>query len=90
MLLGGGAGPVDHRAAFVHETLARLERLLLVEQGSCEFLDLAPLLRRRFGRQPAQCLGDEPFPLGLSQSGTLCIEALRATAAPAFNFGTGE
>jgi hypothetical protein len=33
--------------------LARLERLLLLEQGSRELLGLAPLLRRRFGREPS-------------------------------------
>jgi hypothetical protein len=65
VLLGGGAGPIDNRAALVQEPLARLERLLLVEQGAGELLDLAPLLRRRFGREPAQRLGDEPLPLGL-------------------------
>jgi hypothetical protein len=50
VLLGSATGPVDHRAAFVHEPLARLEHLLLVEQRAGELLDLASLLRRRVGR----------------------------------------
>jgi hypothetical protein len=67
VLLGRRPGPVDDRAAFLHEPLACLKHLLLVEQGSRELLDLAPLLRRRFGRQPAQRLGHEPLALGLGQ-----------------------
>ena len=50
VLLGRRPGPVDDRAALVHEPLARLKRLLLVVQRARELLDLAPLLRRRFGR----------------------------------------
>ena len=75
MLLGRRPGPVDDRAALVHETLARLERLLLVEQRARELLDLAPLLRRRLGREPAQRLGDEPLALGLRQRLALRLEA---------------
>ena len=45
MLLGRRAGPVDDRPALVEEPLARLKRLLLVEQGSRKLLDLAALLR---------------------------------------------
>ena len=75
MLLGRRPGPVDDRAALVHEPLARLERLLLVEQRARELLDLAPLLRRRFGREPAQRLGDEPLALGLRQRLALRLEA---------------
>ena len=48
VLLGRRPGPVDDRAALVHETLARLKRLLLVVQCAGELLDLEPLLRRRF------------------------------------------
>jgi hypothetical protein len=44
---------VDDRAAFVHEPLARLQRLLLVEQGFHELLNLAPLLTRRLGGDQA-------------------------------------
>jgi hypothetical protein len=66
MLLGRRPGPVDDRATLVHEPLARLKRLLLIEQRAGELLYLTPLLRRRFGREPAQRLGDEPFALGLS------------------------
>ena len=73
VLLGRRPGPVDHRAALVHEPLARLERLLLVVQRGRELLDLASLLRRRFGREPAQRLGDEPLPLGLGQRRTLGV-----------------
>jgi hypothetical protein len=69
------SGPVDDRAALVHEPLARLKRLLLVEQRSRELLDLASLLRRRFGREPAYCLGNEPLALGLGQGRTLGLEA---------------
>ena len=75
MLLGRSPGPVDDRAAFVHEPLACLKRLLLVEQCAGEFLDLAPLLRRRFGGESAQRLGDEPLPLGLRQRRTLGLQA---------------
>ena len=75
MLLGRRPSPVDDRAALVHEPLARLERLLLVEQRLCELLDLASLLRGRFRREPAQRLGDEPLALRLGQSGTLRLEA---------------
>jgi hypothetical protein len=75
VLLGRRPGPVDHRAAFVQEALARLERLLLVEQDSRKLLDLAPLLRRRFGREPAQRLRDKPLPLGLREGGTLRLQA---------------
>ena len=75
MLLGRRPGPVDDRAALVQEPLARLERLLLVEQGARELLNLAPLLCRRFGREPAQRLGDEPLALRLGQSAALRIEA---------------
>ena len=57
VLLGRRPGPVDDRAALVHEPLARLERLLLVVQRAGELLDLAPLLRRRLGREPAQSPG---------------------------------
>jgi hypothetical protein len=53
VLLGRRPRPVDDRAAFVQEPLARLERLLLVEQGARELLDLASLLCRCFGREPA-------------------------------------
>ena len=74
MLLGRRAGPIDHRAALVHEPLARLQRLLLVEQGAGELLDLASLLRRRFGRKPARRLRNEPLPLGLRQGCTLRFE----------------
>ena len=75
VLPGRGPGPVDDRAAFVQETLARLERLLLVEQGSCELLDLASLLGRGLGRQPAQRLGDKPLALGLRQRLALRLQA---------------
>ena len=74
MLLGRRPGPVDHRAALVHETLARLERLLLVVQRAGELLDLAPLLRRRLGREPAQRLGDEPLALRLRKGRTLGLQ----------------
>ena len=63
LLLGGRPGPVDDRAALVHEPLARLKRLLLVVQCSGELLDLATLVRRRFGGEPAQRLRDEPLAL---------------------------
>jgi hypothetical protein len=66
----------DHRAALVPEALARLERLLLLEQGSRELLDLASLLRRRFGREPGQRLGDEPLVLGLHEGRTLHLQTL--------------
>ena len=79
MLLGGGPGPIDDRAALVHEPLARLKRLLLVEQRAGELLDLAPLLRRRFGREPAQRLGDKPLPLGLGQSAARSASRLATT-----------
>jgi hypothetical protein len=59
VLLGGGAGPVDDRAALVQAPLPSLERLLLVEERACQLLDLASLLRCRFGREPAQRLGDD-------------------------------
>ena len=75
MLLGRRPGPVDDRAALVHEPLARLKRLLLVEQRARELLDLASLLRRRFGREPAQRLGDEPLALGLGQRRALGVQA---------------
>ena len=75
VLLGRRPGPVDHRAALVHEPLPRLERLLLVEQGAGERLDLAPLLRRRFRGEPAQRLRNEPLALGLGQRLALRIEA---------------
>ena len=75
MLLGRRPGPVDDRAALVQEPLARLQRLLLVEQRAGELLDLAPLLRRRFGREPAQRLGDEPLALRLRQRLALRLEA---------------
>ena len=67
VLLGRRPGPVDHRAALVHEPLARLERLLLVVQRAGELLDLAPLLGRGLGGKPARRLGDEPLALGLRQ-----------------------
>ena len=67
VLLGRRPGPVDDRAALVHEPLARLERLLLVVQRAGELLDLAPLLGRGLGRKPARRLGDEPLALGLRQ-----------------------
>jgi hypothetical protein len=38
-------------------------------------LDLAPLLGRRFGREPAQCLGDEPLALGLGQAAQQALQA---------------
>lgn len=47
--LGGGAGPLGDRAALVQEPLVRLERLVLVEQGTGELLDLVSLLHRRLG-----------------------------------------
>jgi hypothetical protein len=75
VLLGRRPGPVDDRAALVHEPLARLERLLLVEQGSRKLLDLPSLLRSRFGGEPAQRLGDKPLALGLRQRLALLIEA---------------
>jgi hypothetical protein len=75
VLLGCRPGPVDGRAALVNEPLARLKRLLLVEQGSRKLLDLSSLLRRRFGGEPAQRLGDEPLPLGLGQRLALRLEA---------------
>jgi hypothetical protein len=53
MLLGCRPRPVDDRAALVHQPLAHLERLLLIEQGARKLLDLASLLRRCFGREPA-------------------------------------
>jgi hypothetical protein len=74
VLLGRRPGPVDDRAALIQESLARLERLLLVEQRG-ERLDLASLLRRRFGGEPAQRLADDPLPLGLGQGPTLRLEA---------------
>jgi hypothetical protein len=49
VLLGRRPGPIDHRVALVHKPLARLQRLLLIVQRAGELLDLAPLLRRRFG-----------------------------------------
>ena len=48
-VFGCGPGPVDDRAALVQEALAQLERLLLVEQRSCEPLDLALLLCGGYG-----------------------------------------
>ena len=74
MLLDGGPGPVDDRAALVQEALARLERLLLVVQRAGELLDLASLLSRRFGRQPAQRLGDETRALSLRQRLALSLQ----------------
>ena len=76
VLLGRRPRPVDDRAALVQEALARLERLLLVEQRTGERLDLASLLRRRFGREPAQGLGDEPLALGLGQRLALGVQTL--------------
>ena len=40
-----------------------------------ELLDLASLLGGRFGREPAQRLGDEPLALGLRQASALRLEA---------------
>ena len=74
VLLGRRPGPVDDRAALVHEPLARLERLLLLVQRARKLLDLAPLLRRRFGREPAHRLGDEPLALGLRQRLALSLQ----------------
>jgi hypothetical protein len=74
VLLGRRPGPVDDRAALIHETLACLERLLLVVQGAGELLDLASPLRRRFRGKPAQRLR-EPLALGLRQRRTLRLQA---------------
>ena len=75
MLLGRRPGPVDDRAALVHEPLPGLERLLLVEQRAGELLDLTSLLGRRFGGEPAHRLRDEPLALGLGQRGALRFKA---------------
>jgi len=56
------------------QPLQRLECLLLVEQGPCELLDLAPLLRGRFGRKSAQRPSDEPLALGLHEGRTLGLQ----------------
>ena len=87
MLLGCCSGPVDDRAALVHEPLPRLQRLLLVEQRARELLDLEPLLRRRFRGQPAQRLGDKPFPLRLDQSARLAsrLATARSLATRTFS-----
>jgi hypothetical protein len=80
VLLGRRPGPVDDRTALVHEPLPGLKRLLLVEQRARELLDLASLLRRRFGGRPAQRLGDKALALGLRERRALglqpCDEAL--------------
>jgi hypothetical protein len=75
VLLGRRAGPIDDRPVVVHEPLARLARLLFVEQRAGKLLHPASLLRGRFGRQSAERLCDEPLALGLSQRLALRLEA---------------
>jgi trehalose 6-phosphate synthase len=88
--LGALAGDIDGRfsdldwtpiqylnRSFAQRTLFgffRLQRLLLIEQGARELLDLASLLRGRFGGEPAQRLGDEPLALRLHEGRTLGLQ----------------
>jgi hypothetical protein len=75
VLFGRRPSPFDHRPALVHQPLRCLKRLLLLEQRAGQLLDLAALLRRRLGGEPAQCLGNEPLALRLGQDRTLRVQA---------------
>jgi hypothetical protein len=71
VLLGDGPRALGDRAAFVHELLRRLERLLLVVERLGELLDLAPLLRRRLG-------GEAVAAWATNRSRSVCVSASRS------------